>query len=197
MVIADLSVMEAEIEVNETDIVAVKLNQPAIVNVDALPLTPLQGVVSEIGNSAITRLTSQEAKEFKVAIRLTSPPSTLRPGLSCTADITTDTRSNVLTIPIQALVIREYPVDASGKPIKVEDGQTVDKDSLQEFEGVFAVRGDRAEFVPVRVGISGRTIMEIESGVDEDTDIVSGSYKTLRDLADDDPIEIKDESDDS
>ena len=91
-------------------------------------------------------------------------------------------------------MIREYPVDESGKPIKVKDGQTVDKDSLQEFEGVFAVRGDRAEFVPVRVGISGRTIMEIESGVDEDTEIVSGSYKTLRDLADDDRIEIQDES---
>ena len=137
MVIADLAIIQAEIEVNETDIVAVELNQPAVVNVDALPNEPLEGMVTEIGNSAIQKQSSQEAKEFKVAIRLAHPPSALRPGLSCTADITTATRENVLTIPIQALVIREFAVDSKGNPIKEEVESNGDPESRKEFEGRF------------------------------------------------------------
>ena len=186
MVIANLSIIQAEIEVNETDIVAVELNQSAVVNVDALPDEPLEGIVTEIGNSAIQRQSSQEAKEFKVAIRLANPPSALRPGLSCTADITTATRENVLTIPIQALVVREFAVDSKGNPIKEEVESNGDPESRKEFEGVFVVRERRVEFTPVKTGISSDTRLQILSGVEEGSEIVSGSYKALRELEDDD-----------
>ena len=186
MGIADLSIIEAEIEVNETDIVAVKLNQPAIVNVDALPDNPLEGLVTEIGNSAIQKLNSQEAKDFKVAIRLSLPPSSLRPGLSCTADITTATRENVLTIPIQALVVREFSVDSEGNPIQEEVESQGDTESRKEFEGVFVIRERRVEFTPVKTGISSSSRLQILSGVAEDSEIVTGSYKALRELQDGD-----------
>ena len=186
MVIADLSIIEAELEVNETDIVAVELNQSAVVNVDALPDEPLEGIVTEIGNSAIQKQSSQEAKEFKVAIRLAHPPSALRPGLSCTADITTATRENVLTIPIQALVVREFAVDSTGNPIKEEVETNGDPESRQEFEGVFVVRERRVEFSPVKTGISSETRLQILSGVEEGSEIVTGSYKALRELKDGD-----------
>ena len=182
MVIANLSIIQAEIEVNETDIVAVELNQRAVVNVDALPNEPLEGIVTEIGNSAIQKQSSQEAKEFKVAIRLSNPPSELRPGLSCAADITTATRVNVLTIPIQALVVREFAVDSRGNPIKEEVESNGDPESRKEFEGVFVVREHRVEFTPVKTGISSDTRLQILSGVEEGSEIVTGSYKALREL---------------
>ncbi len=186
MVIADLSIIEAEIEVNETDIVAVELNQPAIVKVDALPDNPLEGIVTEIGNSAIQKLNSQEAKDFKVAIRLSLPPSSLRPGLSCTADITTATRDNVVVIPIQALVVREFSVDSEGNPIKGEVGGTGDPESRKEFEGVFVIQDRRVEFTPVKTGISSSSRLQILSGVAAGSEIVTGSYKALRELTDGD-----------
>ena len=191
MVIADLAIIQAEIEVNETDIVAVELNQPAVVNVDALPNEPLEGMVTEIGNSAIQKQSSQEAKEFKVAIRLAHPPSALRPGLSCTADITTATRENVLTIPIQALVIREFAVDSKGNPIKEEVESNGDPESRKEFEGVFVVRERRVEFTPVKTGISSDTRLQILSGVEEGSEIVTGSYKALRELEDGDFVKLQ------
>ncbi len=186
MVIADLSVIEAEIEVNETDIVAVELNQPAVVNVDALPDKPLDGIVTEIGNSAIQKQNRQEAKEFKVAIRLTDPPAALRPGLSCTVDITTDTRENVLTIPIQALVVREFSVDSDGNPIREEVESNGDPESREEFEGVFVIRDRRVDFTPIETGISSDTRLQILSGVEKGSEIVTGSYKALRELKDGD-----------
>ena len=191
MVIANLSIIQAEIEVNETDIVAVELNQSAVVNVDALPDEPLEGIVTEIGNSAIQKQSSQEAKEFKVAIRLANPPSALRPGLSCTADITTATRKNVLTIPIQALVVREFAVDSKGNPIKGEVESNVDPQSRKEFEGVFVVRERRVEFTPVKTGISSDTRLQILSGVEEGSEIVTGSYKALRELKDGDFVKLQ------
>ena len=191
MVIANLSIIQAEIEVNETDIVAVEVNQSAVVNVDALPDEPLEGIVTEIGNSAIQRQSSQEAKEFKVAIRLANPPSALRPGLSCTADITTATRKNVLTIPIQALVVREFAVDSKGNPIKGEVESNVDPQSRKEFEGVFVVRERRVEFTQVKTGISSDTRLQILSGVEEGSEIVTGSYKALRELKDGDLVKLQ------
>ncbi len=190
MIIADLSVIEAEVEVNETDIVAIKLDQTTVVQVDALPRSPLHGIVSEIGNSAIVARSSQ-AKEFRVAIQLDSPPAALRPGLSCTAEILTDRRSNVLTIPIQSLVIREYPIDENGQPIKSADARTINSDSLQEFTGVLAVTNDRVEFLPISIGIFGQTIVEVTSGLKEDMEIVTGPYKILRDLQDNDPVTVQ------
>jgi HlyD family secretion protein len=199
MEIADLSVIEAEVEVDETDIVNVKIGQTAEVKVDALPDNPLKGKVTEVGNSAITRLgQQQEAKDFKVVIQLEEPPSSLRPGLSCTADITTATRQNVLVLPIQALAIREFEIDAQGKMIKpkVEDakkgakaqeaekkdgGKKRDK---KEFQGVFVVKDGKALFTEVKTGVTGETDVEVLSGLTSGTEIVTGSFKTLRTLKD-------------
>ena len=203
MVIADLSVIEAEVEVDETDIVSVDIGLAAEVNVDALPDRPLKGMVTEVGASAIrTTGSSQEAKDFKVVIQLENPPKSLRPGLSCTADITTAERDGVLTIPIQALTIREYELDDQGELIRKEkkrgrrSGSGVQADSskkagssskkeMEEFQGVFLVDEDKkVQFVRVETGISGETDIEVLSGLKEGDTIVIGSYKALRSLED-------------
>ena len=199
MVIADLSVIEAEVEVDETDIVDLELGQPAVVRVDALPDTPINGTVTEIGNSAIQTVSQEEAKDFKVVIQLQDPPSSLRPGLSCTGEITTATREGVLAIPMQALTVREYPVDEEGALIrKKEEGEESDGDreddeelKQEEFEGVFKIEEGKAEFVPIETGILGDTEIEVLSGLSEGTVIITGSFKALRDLSDGDAVKTK------
>jgi len=206
MIIADLSIIEAEVEVDETDIVDLQLGQSAVVKVDALPDTPLKGTVTEIGNSAIVRAGSnQEAKDFKVVIQLTDPPKALRPGLSCTGEITTAVKQDILAIPIQALTIRELPIDENGNVIRVEkkseskkksdddaEGEKKDtekkKQKHKEFEGVFRVADGKAEFVPVKSGIIGEAEIEIIEGLEEGQIIVTGNYKTLRTLKDGDAV---------
>ncbi|MEE8587120.1 MAG: efflux RND transporter periplasmic adaptor subunit [Acidobacteriota bacterium] len=215
MVIADLSVIEAEVEVDETDIVSVDIGQAAEVNVDALPDRPLKGLVTEIGASAIrTAGSSQEAKDFKVVIQLQNPPKSLRPGLSCTADITTAERGGVLTIPIQALTIREYELDDEGELIRKEKksrrrprgGVQADssqaaasssKKEMEEFQGVFVVDEEKkVQFVRVETGITGETDIEVLSGLKQGDTIVIGSYKALRSLEDGDLVKAgKKESD--
>ncbi len=208
MVIADLSVIEAEVEVDETDIVSVDLGQAAEVNVDALPDQPLKGIVTEVGSSAIqTAGSSQEAKDFKVVIQLESPPKSLRPGLSCTADITTAERDEILTIPIQALTIREYELDEKGDLIRKEKkarrrsgrgvqadssdeaGGTSKKKEMEEFQGVFLVdEQEKVQFIRVETGIIGETDIEVRSGLNQGDTIVIGSYKALRSLEDGDLV---------
>ncbi|MGH9339991.1 MAG: efflux RND transporter periplasmic adaptor subunit [Acidobacteriota bacterium] len=180
MVIADLSVIEAEVEVDETDVVHVALGQTAEVTVDALPDTPLQGIITEVGSSAIELLAQnqQEARDFKVTIQLKNPPAVLRPGLSCIADITTATRTDVLAIPIQALTMRE-----AGEG---ENGQK------KESQGVFVIFEEKAKFVPIQTGITGDTEIEVTSGLQEGAVIVTGSYQTLRTLKDGDNVKIED-----
>jgi HlyD family secretion protein len=197
MVIADLSIIEAEVEVDETDIVDVKLGQLAEVNVDAIPDQPLKGSVTEIGNSAIVKAgQEQEAKDFKVVIQLDEPPASLRPGLSCTGEITTATRTDVLSVPIQALTVREFSVDESGAIVREEsdsngkgngDGEE-EQSEKEEFEGVFKIVDAKAEFTPVETGIVSESQIEILSGLEEGVEIVTGSYKTLRTLKDGDRI---------
>ncbi len=201
MEIADLSVIEAEVEVDETDIVNVALGQIAEVKVDALPDTPLKGRVTEVGNSAIAQTTGQqEAKDFKVVVQLDSPPRSLRPGLSCTAEVTTATRQKVIAIPLQALTVREFEIDDKGGMIKPPPPSTgkdkkdkkkveastakVQKRDKKEFQGVFVVKSGKAEFVQVTTGVTGDTDIEILSGLKPGTEIVTGSFKTLRTLKD-------------
>ena len=205
MIIADLSIIEAEVEVDETDIVDLELGQKAVVKVDALPDNPIDGIVTEIGNSAIQILgQEQEAKDFKVVIQLDEPPKSLRPGLSCTGEITTAVRAEVLSIPIQALTIREFPVDEEGVLVRKEkdedkketDAGKGDKDEeleTKEFEGVFRLAEKKVEFVPVETGITGDKEIEILAGLEEDDTIVTGSYKTLRTLGDGDSVEVEEE----
>ena len=197
MTIADMSVITAEVQVDETDIVNVKIGQEARVKVDALGDKVLMGHVSEVGNSALNRSGStttstttgagQEAKDFKVVVTLDDPPQELRPGLSATATIVTATRQNVLTIPIQALTIREF--DADGKTPSVETqpdpnaAPNADKDrkadlnkKKTEKEGFFTVKNGIALFRAVKTGITGTTDIEVLDGIGENEDIVTGPY---------------------
>jgi HlyD family secretion protein len=194
MTLADMSVITAEVKVDETDIVNVRMGQPAEITIDAIPRKTFHGTVTEIGDNAIVRSTgvstsqatstSEEAKDFKVVVTLTDPPEDLRPGLSTTAKITTATRSNVVSIPIQALTVRTQadlaPRDAKGS---VQAAAPVDAaKAKEEVPGVFVIRNKKAEFVPVETGISGTTDIEVTHGVKEGDEIITGSYKVLRTL---------------
>lgn len=202
MEIANLSVIQAEIQVDESDIVNVRLGQPAEVKVDALPKRPLKGVVTEVGNAAIQRpgSTQQEAREFKVVVQLEEPPEQLRPGLSCTAEITTDTRENIISIPIQALTMREFEVDENGNRLAPDardrrrsaaDGARDGRLEKKQFQGVFVVSDGKAEFVPVETGITGDTDIEIVSGLAPGATIITGSFRTLRTLKEGDLLKIE------
>jgi HlyD family secretion protein len=195
MTLADMSVITAEVKVDETDIVNVQLGQPAEVRIDAIPKKVFHAVVTEIGNNAIVRSTgvatsqsasaSQEAKDFKVVVTLQDPPEDLRPGLSTTAKITTATRSNAIAIPIQALTIRradelQAAAAEKGSVQAAAPSKDASKQKNDELQGVFVVRGKKAEFVPVQTGITGTTDIEVLSGLKEGDEIVTGSYKVLR-----------------
>ena len=200
MTIADMSVITAEVKVDETDIVNVKLGQPAEVTIDAIPKKIFHGNVSEIGDNAIVRssgvstsqqnVASEEAKDFKVVVTLTDAPQDLRPGLSTTAKITTATRSNVLSVPIQALTMRTQEqmdqqkketgsVHAASPEAKADASKTKANDEMQ---GVFVIRAKKAMFVPVATGITGRTDIEVLDGLKEGDEVITGSYKVLRTL---------------
>jgi len=197
MTVADLSVMECEIMVDETDIRAVQLGQVGRIEVDAFRDLEITGTVTEIGSSAIPRGagtagavssggTSNQAKDFKVVITLTDPPEVLRPGLNATADITTGEVKGALALPIQAIVVR--PVDEDGKVIDPEEGEeeeaTIARATAEEVEGVFVVNEKQAHFRRVETGLVGETHLEISEGLDEGDVVVTGSYKTLRTLKD-------------
>jgi len=200
MTLADMSVITAEVKVDETDIVNVRLGQPAEVTIDAIPKKTFKAVVTEIGNNAIVRSTgvstsqqtsaSQEAKDFKVVVTLQDPPENLRPGLSATAKVTTATRKAALTIPIQALTVRSRAdlKAASGEKSEVQAAapSTAASNSnggdKEEIQGVFIVRNGKAEFLPVQTGITGTADIEVLSGLKPADEIVTGSYKVLRTL---------------
>ncbi len=196
MTIADLSVITAEVKVDETDIVNVKLGQPAEVTIDAIPNKVFKGKVTEIGNNAIIRSTgistqqttvgSQEAKDFKVVVTLDEPPENLRPGLSTTAKVTTATKSGILAIPIQALTIRtedELKTATEKDKGAVQAAPKGGDKKKEEIQGVFVVGADKkAKFVKVETGITGTTDIEVLSGLKEGDEIVTGSYKVLRTL---------------
>ena len=200
MTIADMSIITAEVKVDETDIVNVKLGQPAEVTIDAIPKKTFHGKVSEIGNNAIVRssgvstsqqnVASEEAKDFKVVVTLTDAPVDLRPGLSTTAKITTATRSNVLSVPIQALTMRtkEQMDQQNNAPGYVHAAAPAAKEVAsksktdEELQGVFVIRTKKAIFVPVTTGITGRTDIEVLDGLKEGDEIITGSYKVLRSL---------------
>ena len=198
MTVADMSVVTAEVKVDETDIVNVKIGQPADVTVDAIPNKVFKGHVTPVGDQALLRssglATSQsttgteEAKDFKVVVTLDQPSDELRPGLSATAKITTAHKSQVVSLPIQALTMHApEPPSNSGK---VEAASTPPSGTKPpEQQGVFVVQKDahgklRAKFVPVTTGITGATDIEVLSGLKEGTEVVTGPYKTLRGLKD-------------
>ena len=191
MTIADMSLITAEVKVDETDIVNVEIGQPASVAIEAMPNRTFTGKVIEIGNTAILRssglaasqstTSSQQAKDFKVVIALDDPPAEIRPGLSATAKITTATRTNILAIPIQALTVRkkgELEVQKDG--VEAATVSTADRSRNEEVQGVFVVSNERAEFREVQTGIAGITDIEVITGLQPGDEIITGSYKTIR-----------------
>jgi HlyD family secretion protein len=173
LTIADMSVVEAVMEVDETDIPAVKVGQRATVTVDAYPNKTFNGIVTEVGSSPIQRNpgAGTEAVNFEVKIQIENPPPGVRPGFSASADIITGTRSKAVAIPIQALVVREKPGSAkSAKP--------------QDEEGVFVVDKGAVKFAPVSTGLAGESNIEIASCLKEGQQIVTGPFKALREIKD-------------
>jgi HlyD family secretion protein len=207
MTVADMSVITAEVQVDETDIVNIALGQSADITVDAIPNKTFKGHVSEIGNTAILRSTgvaasqsntsSQEAKDFKVVIAMDNPPDEIRPGLSCTAKITTATRHDAVTIPLQALTIRQKGDLEKVKPGgegTVQAAGTVDpkkeKEKKEELQGVFVVKAGKAVFKKVDTGITGATDIEVLNGLQPGDEIITGTYKTIRTIRNDAKIKV-------
>ena len=173
LTIADMSVVEAVMEVDETDVPNVKVGQHATVTIDAYPNKTFSGLVTVVGSSPVQRTAggATEAVDFEVKIQVENPPADVRPGFSASAEIITGTRSKVIGIPIQALVVREKP--GSSKTAKPQDE-----------EGVFLNEGGAVKFKPVTTGLSGESNIEIVKGLSERQEIVTGPFKALRELKD-------------
>jgi len=206
MTIADMSQITAEVKVDETDIVNVQIGQPADITIDAIPNKTFKGKVTEMGNTAILRSTgvaasqsaisSQEAKDFKVVVALEDPPSEIRPGLSCTAKITTATRQNVLTIPIQALTVRQKgdldPVTTAktGTQAATKVDPAEEKARKEELQGVFVVSGGKATFRKVETGITGATDIEVLSGLKDGDEVITGTYQIIRTIRNEAQVKV-------
>ena len=211
LIIADLSVIEAEVEVDETDIPNVKIGQTTKVTIDALPDKSFKGRVTEVGNSPITASQSggaRTATNFKVVVTIDGEVPNVRPGFSCTSDITTATRTQAVAVPIQAMAVREMTLDAGGKVVreqktKARGGSGVgtkvsaaekapkgDKSgqTKKELEGVFVVRKGAAEFTPIKIGIAGDKYFEVLEGLNVGDQVVTGPFESVRGLADGKPV---------
>jgi HlyD family secretion protein len=182
----------------------VKLDQVSDITIDAIPGKTFKGHVIEMGNTAILRSTglaasqsaisSQEAKDFKVVIALDSPPAEIRPGLSCTSKITTATRQGALTVPIQALTIRQKgdlePPPKKGVQAAAKVDPAKEKERKEEVQGVFLVSGEKVAFRKVETGITGTTDIEVLNGVKAGEEIITGSYKVIRTIRNDTRVKV-------
>ena len=205
MTVSDMSEIETEVEVDETDIAQVKLEQETEISIDAYPDTTFRGKVTEIGHAArISGLgTQDQVTNFLVKVMLLDEVVTIRPGMSASVDITTDSRTDVLSVPIQAVVMREEESDTLTEEGEEKEGAVASTDSgsvkgekkgkkkeKEEGEGVFLVAEGRSKFVQVATGIADQQNIEIVSGIDEDDQVVTGSYKILRTLKDGDKVKV-------
>jgi HlyD family secretion protein len=202
MTLADMSVITAEVKVDETDIVNVAMGQSADVTVDALPGKIFKGHVTEVGDQALLRSTgvatsqttsgTEEAKDFKVVVTLDQTSDELRPGLSATAKITTARKQNAITIPIQALTLYAPPPAGAKGHVETVSASSGPAPVAKPQQGVFVVRNEggklRARFVPVTTGITGATDIEVTSGLKPGEEIVTGTYRILRGLKDNTPV---------
>ena len=208
LTLADMAIIQAEVEVDETNIPHVALGQLGKITIDAIPDRSFKGHVSEIGNSPIQTSAASagtQATNFKVTVILDEPVPDVRPGFTCTADITTASRKAVTSVPIPAVAVRELIFDANGqvvktprdekKPPRVEPvasaaelkpGQT-----RKETEGVFLIRENRAEFVPIKMGIAGDKYFEVLSGLKPGDVVVTGPYNSVRGLKDGDLVKAE------
>ena len=208
--LADMSVIQAEVEVDETNIPHVQLGQIAKITIDAIPDRTFKGHVSEIGNSPIQAAqgTATQATNFKVVVMLDEKIPEVRPGFTCTADITTATRKDAISVPIPAVAVRELVYDGNGQIVKeprtdkrrrtpvetvaaaaeLKPGQT-----RKEVEGVFLMRGGRAEFLPIKMGIAGDKYFEVLGGLKPGDQVITGPYNSVRTMADGDLVKVDNE----
>jgi HlyD family secretion protein len=211
LTLADMSVIQAEVEVDETNIPNVQIGQIGKITIDAIPDRSFKGHVTEIGNSPIqatattgTTAAGTQATNFKVVVVLDEKVPDVRPGFTCTADITTATRKNVLSAPIPAVAVRELVYNEEGQVVKeprpnkrrraaaetqasqeLKPGQT-----RKETEGVFVVREGRADFTPIKLGIAGDKYFELLSGLQNGDQVITGPYNSVRGMADGDAVKV-------
>jgi HlyD family secretion protein len=209
LTIADMSVIEAEVEVDETEIPTIRIGQPGKITIDALPNQTFTGTVTEIGNSplqtAAQTAAGQQATNFKVTVQIDGQIPEARPGFTCSAEITTATRQQALAVPIQSMAVRELVFDANGQIVRppreegrrargpetpvsaaeLEPGQT-----RKEVEGVFVLRDGVAEFVPVKTGIAGDKYFEVLGGLKPGDQVITGPFNSVRNLKDGDKVKI-------
>ncbi len=207
LTIGDMSDIEAQVEVDETDIPNVALGQPAKITIDAMPGKTFTGKVVEIGNSPISSTTSttasSQATNFLVKVKVTADIPDVRPGFTCTAEITTATRKNAVSVPIQAMTVREMVVDREGNIVRDDKGGrgrggvgAVQAAELpigqerKELEGVFVARDNKAVFVPVKTGIAGEKYFEVLSGLKAGDQVIIGPFSSVRELKDGGAVKI-------
>jgi HlyD family secretion protein len=209
LTIADMSVIEAEVEVDETDIPTVRIGQPAKITIDAMTGKTFTGRVTEIGNSPIQgtggAMAQTQATNFKVVITVEGEIPDVRPGFTCTAEITTATRDNVLAVPIQATTVREMVLDEKGnlvrepatpgqsrpRPGGVQASELKPGQERKEIEGVFVVRDNKAVFEPVKTGIAGEKFFEVLSGLKDGDNVIVGPFSSVRQLADGAAVKVE------
>jgi HlyD family secretion protein len=205
LTVADMSVIEAEVEVDETDIPLVQLGQKARVTIDAIPDQTFTGTVTEIGNSPIQTAgagTTRTATNFKVVITIDGQIPEVRPGFTCTAEITTATRQQAVAVPIQSLTVRELVFDAQGNvvneprppkarfqfgPAAAAPAPTASRElrageKREEVEGVFLMRDNKATFVKVKLGIAGERYLEVLGGLQAGDQVITGPFDSVRSL---------------
>jgi len=212
LTIADMSVLEAEVEVDETDIPTVELGQSAKIAIDAVPDRTFKGRVTEIGNSPIQAAGAtggqRQATTFKVVITIDEDVPDVRPGFTCTAEITTATRKNVVSVPIQALTVREMLFDPKGNMVREDNssrrrrGNAVEPTlsasnepppghERKETEGVFVLRDGRAVFAPVKTGVAGEQYFEVLDGLKAADQVITGPFASVRALEDGQDVKLQ------
>jgi len=209
LTIADMSVIEAEVEVDETDIPSVQFGQQATITIDAMPGKTFTARVTEIGNSPIQATGAQaqasQATNFLVVLTVEGEIPDVRPGFTCTAEITTATRDNALAVPIQATTVREMVVDEKGeivrepapqgnrpaRPGAVQAAELKPGQERKELEGVFVVRDGKAVFQAIKTGIAGERFFEVLSGLSEADSVVVGPFASVRQLADGAAVKVE------
>jgi HlyD family secretion protein len=183
LTISDMSVVEAEMEVDETSIPTVRVGQEAVARIDAYPNQSFAGVVTEVGSSPIsgTATGSTDAIKFKVKVRIKNPPADVKPGLSVQADVLTGFRSQALVVPIQALVVRE---------LEHRPGVPLAPNAPREQEGVYLMDGGKARFEPVRTGLMGDLSVEVRGGLAGGETLITGPFRALRALRPGDAVTV-------
>lgn len=184
LTISDMSVVEAELEVDETSIPSVKLGQEALVRLDAYPNQTFRGTVTEVGSSPLVAAANQAIK-FKVKVRVNDPPAGIKPGLSARADILTGFRANALVVPLQALVVRDVE-RRPGRPAPRPDAP-------REQEGVYLMEGAKARFQPLKTGLIGDLTIEVVGGLHGGETVINGPFKALRAINPGDPVKLEEQ----